>query len=461
MKSPKRTASGETAGKKTSADAGGTTSAIDAVELLKQDHRNVEALFKEFKTADQTEKGELVRRLCNELIVHAMLEEEIFYKECRDRGVESNDLDEAQVEHDGAKVLIRDLLSDQPGSAFYDAKVTVLSEYIKHHVGEEEKAGEGIFAKAKKHGLDMSALGQRLQARKQELMQKAEANELGPPSSRALNLQSSQDDQEYSTMARYSNDRDRDERGRFMSDDDDDRRYSRSRSSSRYEDDDDRGSRGRSSSRYDDEDGRGGRGRGGSGWYGDSEGHSQAARSRGGSSRSGEDYDDDRGGDRGRGRGWFGDSEGHSAAARQRGQDDDRSGGRSSSRSGSRYDDDDDRSGGRSSSRSSSRYDDDDDRGGGRGSRSRSSSRSDDDDERNSAGRNRGRSGWFGDSEGHAEAARQRWEDDDHSGGSRSARSRSSNRSDDDDGRSRGHGGWFGDSEGHSRASRRGWRDRD
>ena len=433
MKSSKESSSNGGANKSSIAQARTAAGATDAIALLKQDHRNVEALFKEFKTADQGEKQRLVQRICNELMIHTLLEEEIFYKECRDRGVESDVLDEAQVEHDSTKVLIQDLLSGEPGSEFYDAKVTVLSEYIKHHVGEEEKPGEGIFAKAKKKGLDMSALGQRLQARKQQLMQKAEANELGPPSPRALNLQSSQ---EYSNMPRYSNERDRDERGRFMSDDDDDRRYSRGRSSryedddnnrrysgsqssSRYEDDNDnrRYSGSRSSSRYEDDDDRGGgRGRGRGGWFGDSEGHAEAARSRGGSSRyeSSSRYEDDddgyrrRGSGGGRGRsGWYGDPEGQSEATRSR--------------------------------RSSSRYDEDDDRGGSRG---------------------RGRGGWFGDPEGHAEAARQRWEDDDR--GSRSSRSRSSSRQDDDDdGRGHGQGGWFGDPEGHSRASRRGSRDRD
>src|SRR5262245_32939560 len=246
MKSPKGSSSSNTASKSAAAlQASSAQASSDAMALLKQDHRNVEALFKEYETADQGEKRSLVQRICKELIVHTLLEEEIFYKECRDRGVESDDLDEAQVEHDSAKVLIQDLLGGTPGSEFYDAKVTVLSEYIKHHVGEEERPGEGIFAKAKKHGLDMSALGQRLQARKQQLMQKAEANELGPPSPRALNLESSQ---EYRQMPRYSNERDRDDRGRFTSDDDDDRRYSRSRSS-RYDDDnDDRRSSGSRSS---------------------------------------------------------------------------------------------------------------------------------------------------------------------------------------------------------------------
>src|ERR1044072_2251198 len=291
MKSPNnKGTSASLTTKKPAAQSNGVADNKDAVALLKQDHRNVEALFKTYQTADQKEKQEIVKRICNELIVHTMLEEEIFYQACRDKGVEAKELDEAQIEHDSAKLLIGELLAGSPGSQYFDAKVTVLSEYIKHHVSEEEKPSEGIFAKAKKHGLDMSALGQRLQARKQELMEKAEANELGLPTPRALQLSNNQEYQENTNMPRYSNDRDRDERGRFTSEEEDDRRYSRSRTSPRYEDDNDHRGRGsfggsehfsetsrsrRGSARYDEDDDRDGRGRGG--WFGDSEGHAEAA----------------------------------------------------------------------------------------------------------------------------------------------------------------------------------------
>jgi hemerythrin superfamily protein len=100
MKSTKAIA----ASSKSSAKTSGKQGSGDAIALLTQDHRNVEALFKEFQTADKKEKKKFVLRICNELIVHTLLEEEIFYKECREKGVESRHLDEAQVEHDGAKV---------------------------------------------------------------------------------------------------------------------------------------------------------------------------------------------------------------------------------------------------------------------------------------------------------------------------------------------------------------------
>ena len=78
-------------------------------------------------------------------------------------------LDEAYVEHDGAKKLIADIEATKPTDEFYDAKVKVLSEYIKHHVKEEEQPG-GLFAQAKKSGEDLEAMGERLKARKEELM---------------------------------------------------------------------------------------------------------------------------------------------------------------------------------------------------------------------------------------------------------------------------------------------------
>jgi hemerythrin superfamily protein len=191
----------------------------DAVSLLKADHRNVEALFEKFeKTEDSDEKEKIAKKICNELITHSQLEEEIFYPACREQGVESDSLDEAQVEHDGAKVMINELLTCEPDDEFYDAKVTVLKEYIRHHVGEEEKARGGIFAQARKAGLDMDALGQRLQARKEEIKVKAENDTLSPPSYRSLNLQQPQQQRSLkeTRMARQGN----------YDDDDDDRSYS-------------------------------------------------------------------------------------------------------------------------------------------------------------------------------------------------------------------------------------------
>jgi hypothetical protein len=140
-----------------------------AVKLLKQDHREVEALFEKFENASgESQKLELFKKIALALKVHTAIEEEIFYPEERGE-VEDDMLDEAQVEHDGAKKLIAEIEKMRPGEDLYDAKVKVLSEYIKHHVKEEEQPG-GIFSQAKKGDEDLNEMGERLKARKDELM---------------------------------------------------------------------------------------------------------------------------------------------------------------------------------------------------------------------------------------------------------------------------------------------------
>src|SRR5262249_7719303 len=94
--------------------------------LLKADHRKVEQLFQQYEKAEDTQqKSVLVTQICRELIVHTKLEEDIFYPACREKDVEDDILDEAQVEHDGAKVMISELMNGSPDDEFYDAKVTV------------------------------------------------------------------------------------------------------------------------------------------------------------------------------------------------------------------------------------------------------------------------------------------------------------------------------------------------
>ena len=139
------------------------------VRLLKADHREVEGWFDEFEQLeDDAEKLELFQKIALALKVHTQIEEEIFYPESRG-DVEEDMLDEAYVEHDGAKKLIAEIEAMKPGEEFYDAKVKVLGEYIKHHVKEEEQPG-GIFAQAKKGDEDLEAMGERIKARKEELM---------------------------------------------------------------------------------------------------------------------------------------------------------------------------------------------------------------------------------------------------------------------------------------------------
>ena len=144
----------------------------DAISLLKADHRKVEDLFEKFEAAKSASaKKALAQEICTELCVHATIEEEIFYPACKGV-VEEDQMDEAYVEHDGAKVMIAELLAGSPDDDFYDAKMKVLSEEIKHHVKEEERPGEGVFAQARDGEIDMDALGDRLAARKQELLAK-------------------------------------------------------------------------------------------------------------------------------------------------------------------------------------------------------------------------------------------------------------------------------------------------
>lgn len=154
---------------------------LDAIALLKKDHRTVEELFAKFeKAGGDGQKHKLAMQICLELSVHAQIEEEIFYPACGGR-VEEDLLKESYVEHDGAKLLIGEILACEPADEFYDSKVTVLSEEIEHHVQEEEKRLEGLFAQAKKAGMDMDALGEQLAARKEELTAEFQSNGVPPP----------------------------------------------------------------------------------------------------------------------------------------------------------------------------------------------------------------------------------------------------------------------------------------
>jgi hypothetical protein len=157
------------------------TKAKDAVALLKEDHRTVEELFAQFeKASGDGRKQKLATKICLELSIHAKIGEEIFYPACEGK-VEEDLIKEAYVEHDGAKVLIAEILAGEPSDEFYDAKVTVLQEQIEHHVEEEEKRLEGLFAQARKAGLDMDALGEQLAARKAELTSEYEATGIPEP----------------------------------------------------------------------------------------------------------------------------------------------------------------------------------------------------------------------------------------------------------------------------------------
>ena len=160
----------------------------DAIALLKADHRKVEDLFEKFESAGSDSKKQmLAEQICNELKVHTMIEEEIFYPAFVGK-IEAETLNEAYVEHDGAKVLVNDILASSPEDPFYDAKVKVLSEEIKHHVNEEEMPSDGMFAQCRNTDVDLVALRDAMLMRKSELMPQAESNDLPPAQMAAVQI---------------------------------------------------------------------------------------------------------------------------------------------------------------------------------------------------------------------------------------------------------------------------------
>jgi hemerythrin superfamily protein len=146
----------------------------DAIALLKADHRQVEEWFGQFKaTRSIARKLSLAAKVCRALEVHTRIEEEIFYPAFLEATGAESIHHEAEVEHEAAKKLIAEIESSGPDDDYYDAKMKVLSEMIKHHVNEEEKRG-GMFAEARRAGMDLRALGERLASRKAELMNGSE-----------------------------------------------------------------------------------------------------------------------------------------------------------------------------------------------------------------------------------------------------------------------------------------------
>jgi hemerythrin superfamily protein len=140
--------------------------------LLTRDHDEVKKLFRDYekladKEADAGERQSLAEQICTMLTAHTTIEEEIFYPAAREADVESDLLDEAEVEHASAKDLIAQIESMSADDELYDAKVKVLGEYVEHHVQEEE--GE-LFPQCREAGMDLAALGEELAARKSELM---------------------------------------------------------------------------------------------------------------------------------------------------------------------------------------------------------------------------------------------------------------------------------------------------
>ena len=163
---------------------------VDAISMLKADHRAVDALFDEFDRARRSDtKARLVGKICDELKIHTVIEEEIFYPAVRPK-IDPDIVDEGIVEHDGAKILINDLAAAKPTDPYYDSKVKVLAEDIRHHVQEEEGWLRGMFAQARRTDLDMEELGTKMAARKAELESKAKAKKLPKAKLSAIKIKS-------------------------------------------------------------------------------------------------------------------------------------------------------------------------------------------------------------------------------------------------------------------------------
>ena len=140
----------------------------DAIAMLKADHKKVSGLFADFEKARAASKKKaLVAEICQELTIHTTLEEEIFYPAVQTALKDHELVPEANVEHGSVKDLIAQVEGVEPDGDMYDARVKVMGEFVKHHVKEEQNE---MFPKAQKTRVDMVELGQRMMARKQELL---------------------------------------------------------------------------------------------------------------------------------------------------------------------------------------------------------------------------------------------------------------------------------------------------
>jgi len=156
------------AARTTTKRAASTSAGPDAIALLKADHAKVSALYEQYEhTRSAAKKKALVAIICQELAIHAQVEEEIFYPAVKAALKDKELIPEAQVEHATLKELIAQVKDREPDGEMFDAKIKVLSEYVKHHVKEEHTE---MFPKAKQTRLDMYALGARIAERKAELL---------------------------------------------------------------------------------------------------------------------------------------------------------------------------------------------------------------------------------------------------------------------------------------------------
>lgn len=160
----------------------GSSETRDAIDLLLDDHKRVQKLFSDFEDVDRDDAEavqELVETACMELQIHSILEEEIFYPAVRaqvdDEDRDNQDLlNEAEVEHETVDDIIAKLQELEPDDAMYAAYFNVLAEYVKHHVGEEERE---LFPAARTMDIDLQQLGEDMHTRREELFAEMEAED--------------------------------------------------------------------------------------------------------------------------------------------------------------------------------------------------------------------------------------------------------------------------------------------
>ncbi len=158
----------ETTARKSTRNAARTARPQEATALLRADHKHVSALFSEYEKAGTPgKKKDLVMQICTELTVHAQLEQELFYPAVKQALGDTELVPEATVEHATLKALIDQVQGVEPEGEMFDARIKVMSEYVKHHVKEEQTE---MFRKARATSLDMRELGARIAARKKELL---------------------------------------------------------------------------------------------------------------------------------------------------------------------------------------------------------------------------------------------------------------------------------------------------
>jgi Hemerythrin HHE cation binding domain len=288
-------------GAETSASSGSRSSNTsgappgDAIAALRLEHREVEALFERYRKAGAREKETIIDKLCNALSLHMTLEEELLYPACEPSN--GDGVDESQVQHDCAKLLIAELRMMDGSDPYLDAKVKVLGEEIRHHIQEEEEPLDGVFAKALKAGVNTPELAQQISERKQEL-QDMQFVEPPPPASLCMVGVKRNPRQEKSKMNQQYGSQSRDEYGRFVSEHDEEPSYREGRGRGGYggygggrsggyrDEDEDGGGRQRMSrgrGEYGERDEEGGRGYGRGAYGGRASGYSGSSGSGGGS----------------------------------------------------------------------------------------------------------------------------------------------------------------------------------